>query len=98
MASFGAVSFGATAPQGYLQESSKDVTKEVTTIRNADGQIVIAEPKPRTMQVISVTTKGESNLLSVPEGNFSGATLTEAKITQSNDDFSTSEATYTQLY
>lgn len=93
--SFGAISYGVTAPSGYLQESSQEVTRETATIRQANGQIVVAIVKPRSTTTTTVTTKGEANLLTVPEGNFSGATLTSAKESQTNDDFSTSSATYT---
>jgi hypothetical protein len=95
---FGASNLGATAPSGYLQESSKDTTVEVATIRNEIGHTVVAQPKPRFQDVVNVKTKGEVNLLTVPVGDFSGLTLTSAKVGQTNDDFSTSEATYTAHY
>lgn len=93
--SFGAISFGVTAPSGYLQESSQEVTRETATIRSAEGKIVVAIIKPRSTTTTTVTTKGEANLVTVPEGDFQGATVTSAKESQSNDDFSTSSATYT---
>jgi hypothetical protein len=93
--SFGAVNFGVTAPSGYLQDSTEEVTCEVATIRNASGQTVIAQAKPRTTTTTTVNTKGDVDLLSVPEGAFSGAKLTSAKVTESNDDFAVSSATYT---
>lgn len=93
--SFGAVSFGVTAPSGYLQESSQEVAVELATIRDADGQTVVVQAKPRSTTTTTVKTKGEAELLAVPEGGFSGAKLTSSKLSQTNDDFSTSEATYT---
>lgn len=95
--SFGAVTFGVTAPGGYLQESSKEKTVELVTIRDADGQTALVQPKPRSTTTTTVKTKGEADLLAVPEGAFTGGTakLTGSKVSQTNDDFSTSEATYT---
>lgn len=93
--SFGATNFGVTAPSGYLQDSTAEKTVEVATIRNANGQTVIAQAKPRSTTTTTVNTKGEKSLLAVPEGAFSGVKLTAAKVTESNDDFVTSSATYT---
>lgn len=93
--SFGAVTFGVTAPSGYLQESTLETVVELATIRDADGQTVLVQPKPRSTSTTTVKTKGEDDLLAVPEGAFSGAELTGSKVSQTNDDFSTSEATYT---
>ena len=93
--SFGAITFGVTAPAGYLQESSQETAVELATIRDADGQTVFVQAKPRSTTTTTVKTKGEDNLLAVPEGAFSGVKLTGSKVSQTNDDFSTSEATYT---
>jgi hypothetical protein len=93
--SFGAVAFGVTAPSGYLQESTLETVVELATIRDVDGQTVLVQPKPRSTSTTTVKTKGEDDLLAVPEGGFSGAKLTGSKVSQTNDDFSTSEATYT---
>lgn len=93
--SFGAVTFGVTAPSGYLQESTQETVVELATIRDADGQTVLVQAKPRSTTTTNVKTKGEDDLLAVPEGAFSGAKLTGSKVSQTNDDFSTSEATYT---
>jgi len=93
---FGADAFGVTAPSGYLQESSEDKTIELATIRDTNGNTVVAQAKPRSQTVTNVKTKSDATLLAVPTtGNFSGATCTSAKISQTNDDFSTAEATYT---
>jgi hypothetical protein len=93
--SWGATSLGVTAPSGYLQESNSDQTIEIATIRDADGPIVVAQAKPRNTTTTTVKTKGEAALLAIPTGVFSGATCTSSKYSQTNDDFSTSEATYT---
>lgn len=93
--SFGAITFGVTAPTGYLQESSQETAVELATIRDADGQTVVVQAKPRSTTTTTVKTKGEDDLLAVPEGGFSAAKLTGSKVSQTNDDFSTSEATYT---
>jgi hypothetical protein len=93
--SFGAIDFGVTEPSGYLQESTQETVVELATIRDADGQTVLVQAKPRSTTTTTVKTKGEANLLTVPEGAFTGAKLTGSKISQTNDDFSMSEATYT---
>ena len=93
--SFGATTFGMTAPNGYLQDSSSEETCEVATIRNANGQTVIAQAKPRTTTTTTVNTKGEVDLITVPEGAFTGAKVTSAKVSETNDDFATSSATQT---
>ena len=93
--SFGAVTFGVTAPSGYLQESTLETVVELATIRDSDGQTVIVQAKPRSTTTTNVKTKGEDDLLAVPEGSFTGAKLTGSKVSQTNDDFSTAEATYT---
>lgn len=92
---FGATNFGVTAPSGYLQESSKEKTVELATVRDAEGQTVLVQAKPRSTTTTTVKTKGEADLESVPEGAFTGAKLTSSKVSQTNDDFSTAEATYT---
>lgn len=93
--SFGAVNFSVTAPNGYLQESSQEAVVELATIRDADGQTVVSQAKPRSTTTTTVKTKGEADLLAVPEGAFSGAKLTGSKVYETNDDFATAEATYT---
>jgi DNA polymerase/3'-5' exonuclease PolX len=95
--SFGAITFGVTAPSGYLQESSQETAVELASIRDADGQTVVVQAKPRSTTTTTVKTKGEDDLLVVPEGAFATGTakLTGSKVSQTNDDFTTSEATYT---
>jgi hypothetical protein len=93
--SFGAIDFGVTEPAGYLQESTLETVVELASIRDADGQTVLVRAKPRSVSTTVVKTKGDPNLLNVPEGGFTGAKLTSSKISQTNDDFSTAEATYT---
>jgi hypothetical protein len=78
-----------------LQESTQETVVELATIRDSNGQTVVVQPKPRSTTTTTVKTKGEADLLSVPEGAFSGAKLTGSKVSETNDDFSTSEATYT---
>lgn len=93
--SFGAIDFGVNAPSGYLQESSQEAVVELATIRDAEGQTVVSQAKPRSTTTTTVKTKGEADLLAVPEGSFSGAKLTGSKVSETNDDFATAEATYT---
>ena len=93
--SFGAITFSLTAPSGFLQESSQETAVELATIKDATGQTVLVQPKPRSTTTTTLKTKGEDELLAVPQGAFTGAKLTSSKVSQTNDDFSTSEATYT---
>ena len=96
MPSFGAVSFGGTAPSGYIQDSSKDETVEVATIRDANGHTAIAQAKPRKTTTIVVNTKGEADLVATDAGSFTSA-VTESKVSETNDDFATASATLTIL-
>ena len=93
--SFGAVTFGVSAPSGYLQESTQETVVELATIRDAEGQTVVVQQKPRSTTTTTVKTKGEADLDAVPEGSFSGAKITGSKVSETNDDFATSETTYT---
>lgn len=93
--SFGAVAFGVTAPSGYLQESTQETVVELATIRDAEGQTTVVQAKPRSTTTTTVKTKGEPDLDAVPEGNFTGAKITSSKVSETNDDFSTAETTYT---
>lgn len=93
--SFGAVSFGVTAPSGYLQESTQETVVELATIRDSDGQTAVVIVKPRSTTTTTVKTKGEPDLDVVPEGSFTGAKITGSKVSETNDDFSTAETTYT---
>ena len=92
---FGATNFGVALPSGYLQESTQEEVVELSTIRDADGQTVVVQRKPRSTTTTTVKTKGEADLETVPEGAFTGAKLTSSKVSQTNDDYSTAEATYT---
>jgi len=91
---FGALTFGVAAPTGYLQESSQEQAIEISTIRNELGQVIVAQAKPRSETKTTVKTKSDAVLVTVPEGDFSGATCVEASLAQTNDDFSTSSATF----
>jgi hypothetical protein len=95
---FGVTStFGLTAPTGsFLQSSERTQEVEVVTIKGADGQTDVAQAKPRSKTTVTIRTKGEAVLATVPTAaTFSGLTITSAKYSQTNDDFSTSEVTGT---
>lgn len=96
--SFGAVTFGVTAPTGYLQESSQETTVELSTIRDENGKTVVVQPKPRSMTTTTVKTKGDADFTPIAIGQMgSTATVTGSKVSQTNDDFTTAEITYTEL-
>ena len=98
MPAFGVTStFGLTPPGGYLQEASSEESCDVATIKDADGSYAVAQAKPLVTKTVTVRTKGEVDLVDVHTGSISGAiVVTSAKVSQSNDDFSTSEVTGTQ--
>jgi hypothetical protein len=95
MPTFGAASLGGTVPSGYLQESSREVTVELATIRGKDGPILEASVKPRSITTTICKSKGDETFVAVQGiGAFTSA-VTSAKVSQTNDDYSTSEATLT---
>jgi hypothetical protein len=95
MPTFGASTLGGTAPSGYLQESTKDVTVELATIRDATGPVKVASVKPRSITTIVCKTKGDAGFVATTGlGSFTSA-VTSAKVSQTNDDYSTAEATLT---
>lgn len=98
MPAFGVSStFGLTAPDGYLQESSQETSCDVATIKGADGKIEEAMAKPLKTTTVSVKTKGQPDLVDVHSGAIAGTiVVTSAKVTESNDDFATAEITGTQ--
>lgn len=88
--------FGLTKPNGsYVQESSREETIEVATIRDEDGNTVVAVPKPLITRTVNIRGKGDADLAGVTAGAFSAGTLrvTEAKQSESNDDFPDFEIT-----
>jgi hypothetical protein len=95
---WGAVNFGATEPAGYLQESSKETSRETATIRSAEGYVAHAIAKPRKMTTITLKTKGEFSLFTVAMGDHgSSQFINSAKVSETNDDFAVSEVTYLQF-
>jgi hypothetical protein len=97
MPTFGASTLGGTAPSGYIQESSKEVTIEVATIKGIDGAVIVARSKPRKITTTTVKCKGEAGFVSVAGKGAFSAGVTSSKVSQTNDDFSTSEATLTEF-
>lgn len=87
---------GLTAPSGgYVQESSKEETIEIATIRNASGVTVKAAPKPLVTRTVMIKGKGDAVFSGVTAGSFTADTVkvTEAKQVESNDDFPDFEIT-----
>lgn len=97
MPTFGASTLGGTAPSGYLQESSKEETIEIATIKGPEGSVVVAKAKPRKTTTTTIKSKGDAGFVSVAGKGAFSAGVTSAKVSQSNDDFSTSEATLTEF-
>jgi len=94
---FGAITYGRTSPAGYLQESSEETTIETANIRDEDGKTVVYHQKPRSYTTTTLKTKGELGYMTVATAgsDFVGATITSSKVSETNDDFATSEVTYT---
>jgi hypothetical protein len=87
---------GLTAPSGgYVQESTKEEVVEIATIRNATGVTVKAVAKPMITRTVSIKGKGDAVFSGVTSGGFTVNTVkvTEAKQTETNDDFPDFEIT-----
>jgi hypothetical protein len=85
-----ATNFGLSAPAGgYVHESSREDSIEIATIRNESGVTVKAVPKPMVTRTVNLKGKGDANLAAVAAGSFAAGVLrvTEAKQSESNDDF-----------
>ena len=90
--------FGLSAPAGgYVQESSREDSVEIATLRNESGVTVKAVPKPLVTRSVSIKGKGDANLAAVASGSFAEGVLrvTEAKQSESNEDFPDFEITGT---
>jgi len=93
-----ATTYGLTAPVGgYVQESSREDSVEIATIRNESGVTVKAVPKPLVTRTVNLKGKGDANLAAVASGSFAEGVLrvTEAKQSESNEDFPDFEITGT---
>jgi hypothetical protein len=93
-----ATTFGLTAPAGgYVQESSREESVELATIRNETGVTVKAVPKPLVTRTVNLKGKGDANLAAVASGSFAEGVLrvTEAKQSETNEDFPDFEITGT---
>ena len=93
-----ASTFGLSAPAGgYVQESSREDSVEIATIRDESGITVKAVPKPMVTRTVNLKGKGDANLAAVAAGSFAAGVLrvTEAKQSESNEDFPDFEITGT---
>lgn len=96
-ASFGVTDqFGGTAPSGgWVQSSESTETCEVATIRDETGKTIAAQAKGVATKVVVIKSKGDVSVTAPSIGNVGSGKVTSAKITESNDDFSTAEVTFT---
>ena len=93
-----ASTYGLSAPAGgYVQESSREDSVEIATIRDESGITVKAVPKPMVTRTVNLKGKGDANLAAVAAGSFAAGVLrvTEAKQSESNEDFPDFEITGT---
>ena len=75
-----------------MQSSEQTEEVEVATIRGANGQIQVAQAKPRKKTTVTLRSKGVAALVSVSSGSdYTALTAVSAKFSESNDDFATSE-------
>jgi hypothetical protein len=96
-ASFGVTDqFGGTAPTGgWVQSSESTETCEVATIRNETGATIAAQAKGVATKVVVIKSKGDVSVTAPSTGSVGTGKVTSAKVTESNDDFSTAEVTFT---
>jgi hypothetical protein len=97
-ATFGVTdTYSYTVPSGGYAQTVEDTTAvEVATIKDAIGQVVVAQAKPRKVQTVNIKTKGTASLSTVINGGMgSSLAITSAKFSETNDDFATSEVTLT---
>jgi len=88
--------FGVTDPAaGFLQESSEESSVEVATCKDANGVTRLAVPKGIVTTTITLKGKGTftPSVSRVPEVTGS-AVVTQAKISESSEDFPDYEITY----
>lgn len=88
--------FSVTDPaSGYLQETSSEKSVEVATAKDATGVTKLAVPKPLVTETITLKGKG-TYTPNVPRNvQVAGtAVITQAKVSQSSDDFPDYEVTY----
>jgi hypothetical protein len=97
MPTFGVPStYGLTAPGGYAQEASEDKSLDVVTLKDTTGTIVAAQAKKLVTITTTVKCKGETDLVAVHVGAIAGSkVVTSSKVSESNEDFPTSEVTAT---
>jgi hypothetical protein len=94
---FGATNlFGATAPSGFVQETSEEISVDVVTLKDQTGKVVEARPKLMKTKKVTIKTKGAVDLIAMHSGEFTAGTLvaTESKVDETQD-FPSSEVTYT---
>jgi hypothetical protein len=87
-------STGLTAPAGYMQEITSEESVDVATIKDETGVVKVAQAKPLTTKTVSIKCKGQVSLATIAgAADFSGITITSTKVSETNDDFPTSEVT-----
>lgn len=80
---------------GYINEASVEKSVEVATVRDEDGNEVIAKTKKMITITESIKGKGDPGLASVTAGGFTEDVIKiiEVKGTESQDDFADFEIT-----
>jgi len=91
--------FGVTDPAaGYVQETTREKSQEIATCKDSTG--VTKLPTPKKLITETVTIKGKGTYVPVVTRDTEvGATavMTQAKISQSNEDFPDYEVTFTKF-
>lgn len=87
-----------TPTGGYTSESESDRTVDVATVKDENGNVVVAKPKKMITNTQTIKGKGDANLAAVTAGAFTSGTVKviSAKQTENADDFPDFEITGTK--
>lgn len=78
-----------TPTVGYTSEAESDKTVDVATVKDENGNVVIAKPKKMITNTQTIKGKGDADLAAVTAGAFVSGTIKviSAKQTENADDF-----------
>lgn len=80
---------------GYVYEAESDESIEEATVRDEDGNVVIAKPKKMITETQVIKGKGDPAIAAVATGGFASGTakIVSAKGSETSDDFPDFEIT-----
>ena len=91
--------YNLTTPSGgYTSEAESDRSVDVATVKDENGNVVVAKPKKMVTNTQTIKGKGDANLAAVTAGAFTSGTVKviSAKQTENADDFPDFEITGTK--